>query len=292
MSDFLLALLTQFGLYGLIALSLALVFGTSRFMNLAVGDFVVLGAYAAVALSALPFWLGLPLAMIILAPLFYVLDRGLLSRISDPMAGMLVTWGIGIVIRQVLEVVFTSTGRSVDAPLGGSVNLLGVEYPVYRIVIALIAIVLVGAVIAYVYGSRAGLRLRAVAENPSMAAFFGARPGRTRALAFTAGGVLVVAAGYLYSPVLGVSPAMGFSLLVPGFVAVLMTRAGSFIAPVIAVVFVVAAQVLLRQIVTDAVAETLFYVVVLTAVVIRANPHIRRFITWIATRPRSFAPRA
>ena len=73
---------------------------------------------------------------------------------------------------------------------------------------------------------------------------------------------------------------MGFSLLVPGFVALLLARPGSFGGAVVAVGLLVLLQVVLRRVFTDTVAEAVFYLVVLVAVIVRANPHIRRFASW------------
>jgi branched-subunit amino acid ABC-type transport system permease component len=277
---------TQLGLYALLALSLALVFGVSRIVNLAVGDLAAVGAYAMVITAGLPFVLRIVVTLVVLAPAFYLLERGLLGRIRDSLAGMLVTWGIGLAIRQVFEVAYTATPRSVAEPISGSTSVLGSVYPTYRLVIAAVSLVVVIAVLLVAYRTRAGLRLRAVADNPQMAALLGTPPARTRALVFVVAGMLAVLAGALYSPLLGVTPAMGFALLVPGFVAVLLARPASFHGAVLAVALVVVLQVTLRRFFPDTVADSLFYVVVLIAVVIRANPHTRRLLSWFARPAR------
>ncbi|WP_097185268.1 branched-chain amino acid ABC transporter permease [Blastococcus haudaquaticus] len=287
-----LSCITQLGLYALLALSLALVFGVSRIVNLAVGDLAAVGAYAMVATAGLPFGLRIVLTLVVLAPVLYLLERGLLGRIRDGLAGMLVTWGIGLAIRQVFEVVYTARPRSVTEPIAGSTTVLGSVYPTYRLVIAAVGLAVVVAVLVVAYRTRAGLRLRAVADNVEMAALMGTRPARTRALVFAVAGLLAVLAGALYSPLLGVTPAMGFSLLIPGFVAVLLARPASFRGAVLAVALVVALQVTLRRYFSDTVADSLFYVVVLVAVVVRANPHTRRLLSWSArpARPARSVP--
>jgi branched-subunit amino acid ABC-type transport system permease component len=275
-----LAALTQFGLFALLALSLALVFGVSRVVNLAVGDLAAVGAYAMIITADLPFAVRIAVALLVLAPALYLLQRGLLGRIRDGLAGMLVTWGIGMAIRQLFEVFYTSTPRSVPAPVDGAVPVLGSVYPTYRLVIAGISLVVVAALLVLAYRTRGGLRLRAVSDNADMAALLGTNPARTRAATFAVAGLLAVLAGALYSPLLGVTPSMGFALLIPGFVALLLARPGSFRGAVLAVGLVVVLQVVLRRAFTDTVADSFFYVVVLVAVVIRANPHIRRFTSW------------
>jgi branched-subunit amino acid ABC-type transport system permease component len=275
-----LAALTQFGLFALLALSLALVFGVSRVVNLAVGDLAAVGAYAMIITADLPFAVRIAVALLVLAPALYLLQRGLLGRIRDGLAGMLVTWGIGMAIRQLFEVFYTSTPRSVPPPVEGTVSVLGSVYPTYRLVIAGVSLLVVVALLVLAYRTRGGLRLRAVSDNADMAALLGTNPARTRAATFAVAGLLAVLAGALYSPLLGVTPSMGFALLIPGFVALLLARPGSFRGAVFAVGLVVVLQVVLRRAFTDTVADSFFYVVVLVAVVIRANPHIRRFTSW------------
>ena len=284
--ELLLSSVTQLGLYALLALSLALVFGVSRIVNLAVGDFAAVGAYAMVMTAQLPFVVRVLVTLLVLAPVLYLLERILLGRIRDVLAGMLVTWGIGLAIRQIFEVAYTATPRSVAGPVSGSTSVLGSTYPTYRLVIAAVSLVVVAAVLVVAYRTRAGLRLRAVADNPQMAALLGTPPGHTRALVFVVAGLLAVLAGALYSPLLGVTPSMGFSLLVPGFVAILLARPASFRGAVLAVAVVVVLQVTLRRYFTDTVADSLFYVVVLVAVVVRANPHTRRLLSWSARPAR------
>jgi branched-subunit amino acid ABC-type transport system permease component len=287
--DVALAAITQFGLFGLLALSLALVFGVSRVVNLAVGDLAAVGAYAMIITAGLPFAARIAVALLVVAPALYLLEMVLLGRIRDGLAGMLVTWGIGLAIRQLFEVFYTATPRSVPVPVEGAVPVLGSVYPAYRLVIAGISLSVVVALLVLAYRTRAGLRLRAVSDNADMAALLGTNPARTRALAFAAAGLLAVLAGALYSPLLGVTPSMGFTLLVPGFVALLLARPGSLRGAVLAVGLVVVLQVVLRRAFTDTVAEAAFYLVVLVAVVVRASPHIRRFASWFVRPVR--APR-
>ncbi|MGI5132310.1 branched-chain amino acid ABC transporter permease [Pseudonocardia sp. CA-107938] len=284
-----LATLTQFGLFGLLALSLALVFGVSRVVNLAVGDLAAVGAYAMIITAGLPFAARIAIALLVLAPALYLVEKVLLGRIRDGLAGLLVTWGIGLAIRQLFEVFYTATPRSVPAPIEETVLVLGSVYPAYRVAIAVISLAVVAAVLLLAYRTRVGLRLRAVSDNADMAALLGTNPARTRSAAFAVAGLLAVLAGALYSPLLGVTPSMGFSLLVPGFVALLLARPGSLRGAVLAVGLLVLMQVVLRRAFTDTVAEAAFYLVVLVAVIVRANPHIRRFASWFVRSVR--APR-
>lgn len=282
MVDILLSVLTQFGLFGLLALSLSLVFGVNRVVNLAAGDFAAVGAYAMIATHGLPFALQVVVGLAVAVPVLFLIERGLLSRLSHPLASLLVTWGIGMGLRQACEVIWGSTGRSVAAPVEGSLNILGTVYPTYRVLAALVAILVAAAVLTLCYKTRAGLRLRAVSDNPKMSALLGTRAAPARSLAFVVAGLIAMLAGALYSPMLGVSPSMGFPLLMPAFFALLLAKPGSFGGAVAAAAIIVALQVVLRYFVTDAVAEALFYAIVLIAVTLRSTRILRRFQSWSA----------
>ncbi|MDR2320214.1 MAG: branched-chain amino acid ABC transporter permease [Microbacterium sp.] len=288
MIELVLSLFSQLGLVALLALSLSLVFGVSRIVNLAVGDLATIGAFTMVATAGLPFWVGILIGLAVSVPLLVLIERGLLSRLSgSPLASLLVTWGVGMVLRQVCELVWGATARAVPPPFDGIVTVFGVPYPSFRLVAGLVGAVAVAVVLVIAYRTRAGLRLRAVADNPTMAALLGTPPARTRTLTFVVTGFLAVLAGGLYSPLLGVHPSMGFTILIPAFVVLLLARPGSFSGTAVAALFVVALQVVLRRFFADTAADALFYVVVLVAVAVRSTPTTRRLLTW-STR---FLPR-
>lgn len=290
MIELVLSILTQLGLYGLLALSLSLVFGASRIVNLAVGDFAAIGGFVVLATAGLPFAVSILVSLVVAVPVLIAIERGVLARLRDnALATLLVTWGIGMLLRQVLEVAFGSTPRSIPAPVGGSIELADGPYPTYRLVAAAVGVAVIVLVVVYVYASRAGLRLRAVADNPTMAALLGSNPGRTRTTVFVVAGLLAVLAGGLYSPLLGVYPTLGLNILIPAFVALLLTRPGAFRGAVLGALFVVALQVVLRRFLTDTVADALFYTIVVLLAAFRSTSIHRKALSWSA---RVFAARS
>jgi branched-subunit amino acid ABC-type transport system permease component len=279
--DVLLAILSQFGLYGLLTLGIAIVFGALRVVNLAQGDLAMTGAYIAATVTTVAFEWRVLVALVVCVPPLIVIERALLRRpLADGLATMLVTWGLGMALRQVAELVFTSTSRSVADPVGGTITLLGTSYPTYRLVSGLVAVAVIGGVLLLTYRTSWGLTLRAVADNPTMVALLGTDPRRMRTVAFVAGGLLAVLAGALYSPLLAVNPTMGFGLLVPMFFALLFSRPGAFGAAVTAALLVSALAVLLRTWFTDTLADALFYIVVIGTAAVRSRSHIRRLLSW------------
>lgn len=276
-----LAILGQFGLYGLLTVGIAVIFAASRVVNLAQADLAMVGAYVAATATDVRFGWRVTLALLMMAPVLLLVERLLLRRaLADGLAAMLVTWGVGMALRQGVELLFTSTPRTVAAPFHGSVGVLGTPYPAYRLVCGLIAVVVVGAVLLVAYRTRWGLTLRAVADNPAMAALLGTDPRRMRAIAFVVGGLLAVLAGALYSPLLAVHPTMGFDLLVPVFFGLLLSPPGGFGRAALAALLLAALSVLLREWLSDTVAEALFYVVVVGVAALRSRLRIKRFLSW------------
>jgi branched-subunit amino acid ABC-type transport system permease component len=279
--DVLLAILSQFGLYGLLTLGVAIVFAALRVVNLAQGDLAMTGAYVAATATTVAFGWRVLLACVLCVVPLMIIERTLLRRpLADGLATMLVTWGVGMALRQVAELVFTSTSRTATAPVESTVELLGTPYPAYRLISGLVAVAVIGAVLFAAYRTGWGLTLRAVADNPTMAALLGTDPRRMRTAAFVAGGMLAVLAGALYSPLLAVNPSMGFGLLVPMFFALLFSRPGALGAAVTAALLVAALAVLLRTWLTDTLADALFYIVIIGTAALRSRSHVRRLLSW------------
>jgi branched-chain amino acid transport system permease protein len=288
--DVLLAILSLFGLYGLVTVGMAVIFAATRVVNLAQGDLVMVGAYTAAVVTGPAFGWRVLLALVGSAPLLLLIERLLLRRpLADGLATMLVTWGAGMALRQVAELLFTSTSRSVGAPIAGTVTVLTTPYPAYRLVCGLVASAVVGLVLLAAYRTGWGLDLRAVADNPTMAALLGIDPRRLRTVAFLIGGLLAVLAGALYSPLLAVNPTMGFGLLVPVFFGLLFSRPGALATAAGASLLIAALSVLLRAWLTDVLAEVLFYLIVVVIAALRSRPWIRRYSSWL-TRVRARVP--
>lgn len=223
------------GLYALFALGLSLMFGVMRLTNTAHGDFIVLGAYATFSLVTLglPLW-GAALATLPMAWLLgYALQRfvlnGTLGR--DPLPSLVVTFGMSIVIQNLLLQVFSADPRSIPA---GSLVTRGLalpggvqvgELPLVILVLALGAT----AFLQWVFGHTAlGRSFRAVSDDREIAELMGLRARHVYALATGMAFVLVAAAGTLQGMRTTVSPSDGPMLLLFAFESVIIGGMGSF----------------------------------------------------------------
>ena len=205
---------------GLVVLGLAVVFGLLGVMNMAHGEFVMLGAYSAVVVQAagLPLLLSIPLAIVAAgvtgALVEWLVIRHLYRR---PFDTFLATWGLAVLLREVIEALFGREYRSVDQLLPGTVDLGGIEYPVYRLVLLGFVIVLFACLMLWYRRSNTGARIKAMVSNPLLAAAVGIDTVRLARWTFVFGISTAGLAGALLAPLVRVEPYMGLDYLLSSF---------------------------------------------------------------------------
>ena len=208
----------------LLAIGLAVIFGAMRVINLAHGEFLMLGGYAAILAEA--GGVNLWIAMFVIAPLAVgalglaaerLLIRRLYGRMTDT---LLATWGLGLLLSGAVAMAFGNTVRGVSAPLGA--------FAIGDFTVSAYDPVLIAAAIGVYAGAhftlrrtRAGLRARAAMQDPALAAAHGVDTARVRAAAFAAGAALSGLAGALLAPVSGVVPTIGLAYVAKAFVTVI-----------------------------------------------------------------------
>lgn len=271
MISFALSVLTLFGFYALLALGLGLIFGQLNVVNVAFGDFAMAGAFVMYGLAPLPFVLRVLIALVLGAAVAWVIEKLLLRPLYSQgfLATLLAMWGVGIVMRQTAEAIFGSTPASVAAPINGSVSVLGVQYPTYRLVSTAVALLVVAAILFVIYRTDLGMRLRATIDNREMASLLGIPPRLMITATFVFGSLLAVLAGCLQSPMLGLTPNLGVSFLAPAFFAVLVGRPGSLAGPLFGAFLVALLSNTLRGIFSETTATLLFYAALIVLIAIR-----------------------
>lgn len=212
----------------LVALGLAIIYGTTGVINLAHGEFVMIGAYSAWALQAYA-GIGLIESLILIffvVGLFgWVIERVVIRHLYDrPLDTILATWGIGIMAQQAIRLTAGGELRYVQMPkgLGHSISLLGVEISAFRVFILLLTCALFGLTWYLMYRTSIGMKLRAITQNREMASSFGVNSNRVYSLTFAYGAGLAGLAGALVSPLKSVSPEMGTTYVVDAFMVVVL----------------------------------------------------------------------
>jgi branched-chain amino acid transport system permease protein len=211
------------GLYAVMAIGLALVWGVLNIVNLAHGAFIMLGAYASWYLytdAHVDPFLGLPITAAAMFALGYVLQRGLLNLIvRAPMFNtLLITFGLEVVITYLAQIAFSADFRTINPSYAGDSWQLGpVTLPVARLAAFLVAILLTVGMWLFLLHSRLGRAIRATAQNLVAARLYGVEPRHLYAMTFGLGIALAGAAGGLYGTVSQINPYIGASLTAKSF---------------------------------------------------------------------------
>jgi branched-subunit amino acid ABC-type transport system permease component len=207
----------------LLCLGLAIIFGMMKIINLAHGEFIMLGAYATVISTnaGVNIWI----AMLLIAPLFVglvgllierCLIRFLYGRLVD---SMLATWGLSLLIIGIVTTIFGNTIQGVPTPLGGfSIGSFRSSY--YTLFLLAMALVMIAIVYGVMRHTRLGLIARATMQNPAMANTLGINPARVYMGTFAAGAAVTGLAGGLLAPVSGITPVMGGAYVAKAFITV------------------------------------------------------------------------
>lgn len=225
----------QYGLVlFLVASGLTLVFGILGVINLAHGAFYMLGAYLAWWIAAYTgnFLLALMGSLAISFVLGLVLEEIFVKRMigRDHLAQVLLSFGLILVIDEVRQILFGKDVHSVAPPdwLKGSVQLTEIlSYPVYRIALCVVCLVLAGVIFFVIQRTRLGMIIRAGAENRDMTRALGIAFDKVNRFVFAGGIALAALGGILVSPISTVFPGMGDSMLILSFVVVVLGGIGS-----------------------------------------------------------------
>lgn len=232
----------------LVSVGLSLVFGILRVVNFAHGMFYMLGAYLGFTVAARTgsFWLALVVAPPVVGLLGAALERSSLRFIyrRPPIYQVLLTFGLSLIIEEAVRIVWGATAKSVDPPawLQGSVGILGTVYPTYRLFLLVLGVVVGGGLWLFLRRTRAGLVIRAVAQNGEMAGCLGTDVARVRTLVFGFACALAGLGGVAAAPLLSAYLGMGIAVIVDAFVVVVIGGLGSIGGSMVGSLIVGAAQ--------------------------------------------------
>ena len=219
------SVLTSVSILVLISLGLALIFGLMKIVNMAHGEFLMIGAFTVVTLVryiGCPLWLAIVVAGCVGAGVGAVVEITLVRplyklRLVDT---LLVTFGLSLVLFQLAVDIFGTTSPGIATP-SGVISFGGYSVSVYStIVLPVAALLAVGGIYLIFTRTRYGLLARATAQNPEMASALGVFAPRVNLITFSLGCGLAGLAGGLIAPVVAVSPSLGQTYVAQAFMAV------------------------------------------------------------------------
>jgi urea transport system permease protein len=255
-----------------VAAGLLIVFGVMKIINFAHGGFLTVGGYSALIVTKLGWnpWLSLPMAFAIGCVFGMIIERLVVRPLySRPLDAILATWGLGIILGQVITLAFGREVQFVESPIKGAIDLFAVSYSQYRIILVFVAIALAVIMGLVLNGTRLGLQTRAVIMNENLARGLGINSGLVRFVTFSLGAGLAALAGALITPLSSVDPNMGVPWLVNAFMLVLVSGM-SLVSLAMACVVLGGAQVLVSTYGNPILGG--LTIVVLAALILRFRP--------------------
>ena len=208
----------------LISAGLAIVFGMMKIINLAHGEFMMMGGY--VTITAVTLGANVFVAMLIIAPLVVgliglvverLVIRHLYGRLVDT---MLATWGLSLFFIGLATMIFGNTTTGISTPISGF-TVGNYQVNGYNFFIILIAMVMLGLMYAVLKGTRLGLIARGAMQLPDMAAALGYSPERIYMATFFCGSALSGLAGAILAPLVGLVPTSGGAYIAKAFITVI-----------------------------------------------------------------------
>jgi branched-chain amino acid transport system permease protein len=219
-------------LYALIALGFMLILGTMEVINFAHGTLFALGGYFALALQPhIGWWGGLLLAPLGVGLVGLGLERGVRRTYGkDPLFGLLFTFGAALALEEVIRIVWSPRGYTISAPefVAGRFQLGFLVYSRYRILVAVLAVVLLVLVWWFLERTPYGAIMKAGAHDSEMVQALGIDLGRMRSLVFSLGTAMAGVAGVIAAPMWSLKPTVGAEAVMPAFIVVVIGGIGSF----------------------------------------------------------------
>ena len=214
----------------LIVLGLAMVFGLLGVMNMAHGEFVMLGAYSAYVVQSLGlnFIWAIPISILVCVVVGWLMEWTIIRHLYNrPFDTLLATWGVAILIRKGIEAIFSRDYKSVDQVMPGTIDILGITYPSYRLILIAIIIFLFVTLFVWYQKSKTGLRIRAMVQNPGLASAVGIDTSRLSTVTFIIGVSFAGLAGVLLAPLVRVEPYIGLDYLLSSFFILIVGGLGT-----------------------------------------------------------------
>ncbi len=226
----------------LVASGLTLIFGIMDVVNFAHGELFMLGAYVGIIVisSTGNFWLALVVSSLIVAILGAAIQvttlRPLLGR--DPLNTILVTFGVSLILQNFALWQFGPVSRKIDQPVTSHFNLFYLQYPWYRILIAILSAAMIGGLYAFLKYGKFGIWIRATTQDRVMAQAMGIPVPLVHTGVFALGAAMAAASGVLFGPLGSINHTMGLDWVLKAFIVVVVGGMGNLGGSILAAIFI------------------------------------------------------
>ncbi len=220
------------GFYAVMVLGFSIIWGVMGVINLAHGEFVMVGAYITWLLSKQLGWEPFATVIVVFPVMFavgYALQHGLINRVIDRpyLISLLVTYGLSIIIANATKIIFTATPRTVDTAFSGFWRVGDVTVPITKTIVLIAALIIMSGLHLFLQYTRLGKSIRAAAQNREAARIVGIEIKYVYAITFAICIALTAVAGTLVAPTQPIYPFMGPPLTLKAFAITAMAGLGS-----------------------------------------------------------------
>ena len=257
----------------LVASGLTLIFGIMDIVNFAHGDLFMWGAYLGTTafLTTGNFWVSLVASVLAMAVIGSILQvsalRPLLGR--DPLTTILATFGLSLIIQNYALWQYGPVPRKILEPVKGHFQLFYIEYPWYRLVIAVMSAAIIGGLYLFMKYGKHGIWIRATTQDRVMAEAMGIPVPWVHTVVFAIGAAMAAAAAVLFGPTVGINHAMGFDFTLRAFVVVVVGGMGNLGGSILASIFISLIESLATIWVSPAQAVIVSFVALILTLLVR-----------------------
>jgi urea transport system permease protein len=265
--------LTLASVLALVAIGLAVIFGLMGVINLAHGEMFILGAYTVVAMHGVTgsVWWGVLAAPVVVGVIGWIIERTVIRLLyKRPLDTLVATWGLSILIREGLKIIFGGGSRNLPIPITGRISLGATSYPGYRVFLMFVAALLMVLVLWTFQRTEFGLKVKAVIQGREMAQSMGIDAGRLDQVVFALGAALAGFAGAVMTPLITLNPEVGLFFLARSFLVVIVGGVGSLLGTVMGALIIGPGEALLSFFTKPVIAQIVLFL--LAIVVIRVRP--------------------
>ncbi len=226
----------------MVALGLAIIYGLAGIINMAHGEFLMIGAYTTFIIqSLLPkgdlfFWISLPVSFLVAGAFGFIIERLIIRYLySRPLESLLATWGVSLVLIQLARTLFGDlTAVRTPALLSGGWEITShLVLPYNRLFIIALCVCMICITYYTLYKTRLGLRVRAVTQNRNMSSCLGIETSKVDAITFFLGSGLAGTAGCAMTLIGNVVPDMGQTYIVDSFLVVVTGGVGNIAGTIV-----------------------------------------------------------
>jgi branched-chain amino acid transport system permease protein len=262
------------GLYALMACGLNLIFGVMRVINFAHGELLAIGALATVSLVAgyhFPFWMALLVVPVLTAALGLAMHRFVLQRLANaPMImTLLATYALSTILVNVSILVWGGGYQGLPGVLEGSVQLLGVNVSVSRLLAFAVAMAVSLAVWWVLVRTRFGRAVRSVSQAPELSEISGISIEQVRNVTFALGAAMAGLAGVLMAPTFASDPQLGARFLIKAFAVIIVGGMGSYPGTIAAALLLGVIEVMGSYLTGAVIGSALLFLLMLAVLLVR-----------------------